>query len=45
MDEIWKAEKEGKRRARNNTEHAEGAPTRSGQAPFIEKKGRVAAFV
>ncbi len=45
MDESWKAEKEGNRKARNNTEYAESAPTRPGQAPFTEKKGRVAAFV
>ena len=45
MDERLKAEKEGNRKARNNTEYAESGPSRPGQAPFTEEKGRVAAFV
>ncbi len=45
MDESAKAEKEGNRKARKNTEYAESAPTRSAQAPFREKKGMAAAFV
>ncbi len=45
MDESCKTEREGKRKVRNNNEHAESAPTRPGRAPFTEKKGRVAAFV